>query len=363
MSTQTLQAEAETVELARANLKTQIPDGWFIQSEEILSTGKIQISRGTAETYAEAAVKAEANVPHDSRPLETKEVQKAETWTLTVEAETQAAAQGLVKGKLAKTEVVKSVELAVPGKKGFLGIGKTLDQYKAVIVRQSIVEITHKKTALLRVVVGDQVATWEGLLAVLRSAPESSQAKQLFEQFPYHVLFVVVSNRIGDASYFSRIPFGPVTPAMIAGAKHYVENPSTGLLGAFGGGLDPDRYVVKPDGKVYRKANLVTDAAIVSVADCLTGRGQVSLNDPAGAARFAFDAIMHYAELPAAAFLFALPYLETVVTSKKVDLQQTQATQYKGVEGLLVELYNDLGEGGLISDRMVLDKVDSLLRA
>ncbi len=361
MNTQTIQVEAESVELARADLKTKIPAGFFIQSEEILSTGKIQTSRGMADTYTDAVSKAKANVPADSRALETKEVQKAEARTITVEAENEEAAQELVKGKIDKTDIVKSLKLTVPGKKGFWGIGKTLGQFQVMFLRQSIVEITHKKKAFIKVTVGDQITSWQALLSSLISSGASPETSSLFEQFPYHVLFGILSNKLDDPAYFNSIPFSPISPQVINLAKRYVENPRLGMLGAFGGGLDPDRYVIKPDGKVYRKANMVIDGAIVSVADCMKGRGNISLNDTAGISRFAYDAIVHYAELPAAAFFFSLPYLDTVVTSKELSIQEARATRYKGVEGLLVELYDALGEGGLISDKMVLSKVQSLL--
>jgi hypothetical protein len=323
MNIQTIQAEAETVELARAELKAKISPGFFVQSEEILSAGQIQTSRGMAETYAEAVTKAKANVPFDSRTVEMKEIQKVEDRIIYLEAENQEAAQALVKEKMTNTDILMSLKLAVPAKKGILGIGKTLDKFQAEVLRQSIVEITYKKNAFIKVTVSDQIASWQPLLASLKSSGTSLQANSLFEQFPYQVLFVILSKNLDDPAYFNGIPFVPITQDVIARAKRYVEKPQIPILmRSSGGGLDPDRYVIKPDGKVYRKANLMIDSAIASVADCLKGRGNFSFNDPAGISRLAYDAIVHYAGLPAAAFFFSLPYLETVVTSKALSIQE-----------------------------------------
>lgn len=257
---------------------------------------------------------------------------------------------------------MKSLTLAAPAKKGFLGVGKTLDKFQAEVLRQSIVEITYKKKALIEVTVGDQMASWQALLSTPKSLGASPETSSLYEQFPYHVLFLILSNKLDDPAYFDSIPFGPITQDVIQHAKHYVENPQVpARMYAFGMGLDPDRYVIKPDGKVYRKSNSVIDGAIASVADFLTGRGNISFFDTAGISRNAFEAITHYAGLPAAAFFFSLPYLETVVKSKMIVLEEALVSKYMGVEGLLIELYDALGEGGRISDKMVLDKVRSLM--
>lgn len=75
MNTQTFQIEAETLELARMELKARIPTGFFVQSEKIISAGEPLTSREMAETYAEAVSKARANITDDYSIVETKEDQ------------------------------------------------------------------------------------------------------------------------------------------------------------------------------------------------------------------------------------------------------------------------------------------------
>ena len=50
MPTQTFEIEAETLEQARNVLKSKIPAGLFVQNEEVISSGKVQVSRGEGDT-------------------------------------------------------------------------------------------------------------------------------------------------------------------------------------------------------------------------------------------------------------------------------------------------------------------------
>jgi hypothetical protein len=359
MNTQSIQVEADSLELARQELKARLPSGWFVQSEQVLSDGRPQTSRGMAETDEEALAKAKAGVPSDSTILETKTVQNAGTRTIAVEAETESAAQAKLKTQLGSSDILKSFQAGLPGKKGFLGIGKTLDQFQAVVLRQAIVEITHKKKALLKVTITDQIASWEPLLAAMENA--GTGGTNLFEQFPHQALFAPIGIKLGGPAGFKDIPFVRVTPELIQRIKRYVDNPPIPpMIAAFGGSLDPNRYAVQ-GGRVGRMSNMMIDGLIASTADCLKGRGNFSLTDQAGISKCAYDAIIHYSELPAAAFCFSLPYLDKVVKSRLMVLEDFQISTYKGTEGLLLEIYEALPEGGLITDRLVLERVRALL--
>ena len=361
MNTQTIQVEAENLELARQELKTRLPSGWFVQSEQVLSDGRPQTSRGMAEADDEALAKTKAGLPPDTAILETKTVQNAGTRTITVEAETESAARAKLQTQLGSTDILKSFQAGLPGKKGFLGIGKTLDQFQAVVLRQAIVEITHKKKAFLKVTITDQIAGWEPLLAIAKNAGAEIKGTSLFEQFPHQILFMMMANKLENPAYFNGIPFVRVTPELIQRIKRYVDNPPVPpMIAAFGGSLEPNRYAVQ-GGRVGRRSNIMIDGLIASTADCLKGRGNFSLNDQAGISKCAYDAIIHYSELPAAAFCFSLPYLDNVVKTKLMVIEDFIISQYKGTEGLLLEIYDALPEGGLITDRLVLNRVQELL--
>jgi hypothetical protein len=49
--------------------------------------------------------------------------------------------------------------------------------------------------------------------------------------------------------------------------------------------------------------------------------------------------------------------------SKNLSPEDALITVYKGVEGLLLEIYDELGEGQVITDDRVRDKVQQMLTA
>lgn len=362
MNTQNIEVEADTLEQARKDLKAKIPAGYFIQSEQVLSDGKIQTSRGMAETEEEALSKAKAGVPPDSPLQNTKIVQKAETRTITVEGETEAIARAKLKTQMGSADLLKSFQAGLPGKKGFLGIGKTLNQYQAVVLRQAIVEITHKEKALLKVTITDQIASWEPLLEAMKNPGAEHKGTNFFDQFPHQALFAPIGIKLDGPAGFKDIPFVRVTPELIQRITRYVDNPPMpSEIAALGGSLDPDRYAVQ-GGRIGRRSNMMIDAQIIMVVDCLKGRGNFSITDEAGISKCAYDAIIHYSDIPAVAYCFSLPYLDKVVKSRLMVREDFFISIYKGTEGLLLEIYEALREGEMITDQRVLEKVRALLQ-
>ena len=129
----------------------------------------------------------------------------------------------------------------------------------------------------------------------------------------------------------------------------------------FGMGGSKPEYQVVPGG-IARTSDPAADMKIVSVASCLRG-GTVSLNDPQGLAAKAMEAIRHYASLAKVRHFFLLPYyLRTKVLVEGAEVPpEEQCRVFAGVENVLLEIYDELPEGGTISDEVVEAKIDSLL--
>jgi hypothetical protein len=100
----------------------------------------------------------------------------------------------------------------------------------------------------------------------------------------------------------------------------------------------------------------------MSAASCL-GRHNISQFDPAAVGVAAVTAIMHYAEIPVVRYCFSLAYLSRVRENHAIDLNQVLVTVYKGVESLLLEIYDELPEGGVITDTHVEQKALTILAA
>ena len=49
--------------------------------------------------------------------------------------------------QIGKVPVAKSIKLLTPGSKGFLGIGKRLNQYEVEVLHEAVVEVTYKTNA------------------------------------------------------------------------------------------------------------------------------------------------------------------------------------------------------------------------
>lgn len=129
----------------------------------------------------------------------------------------------------------------------------------------------------------------------------------------------------------------------------------------FGMGGSKPKYRPVPGG-IARTSDPAADMKIVSVASCLRG-GTVSLNDLQGLAAKAMEAIRHYASLGKVRTFFLLPYYlrkKVIVEGEEVP-QEEQCRIFAGVENLLLEIYDELPEGGTISDERVEAKIASLL--
>ena len=117
-------------------------------------------------------------------------------------------------------------------------------------------------------------------------------------------------------------------------------------------------------GAVRRESQPQVDVKIVSVVSCLPDE-DVAMGDTAKIARMAFDAIQHYASLAKVQALFLLPYrlrANAVADGSPVPPEET-CRVYSAVENLLLEIYDELPSGGTITDGVVEQKVDELIKS
>lgn len=155
MVTKILEVEAETLEKARNKISAQIPDGFRIDSETIISDGKIRTVRESSDTIGLAFDNALGNVPNNSTVIEKNEVLVPERKSIIVEAfnEQEAVSNAHLEaaGILGKAAIVQNVELITIGRKGFLGIGKKPNKYEVEMSRQAKVEVIYKSMAKISV--------------------------------------------------------------------------------------------------------------------------------------------------------------------------------------------------------------------
>jgi hypothetical protein len=156
-SLQTIEAEADTLQAARALIGSQIQTGFTKLSENILSYAMEKTQQAVGETVEEAFTIAEAGIPPHSEILEKKEITRPDRKTILLEAPNDHEAENSARfqarqqtGGIAKVE---SIKLIAAGSKGFLGIGEKPNQYQAVLFKEAVVEIRYKVKAKISVFV------------------------------------------------------------------------------------------------------------------------------------------------------------------------------------------------------------------
>lgn len=227
-----------------------------------------------------------------------------------------------------------------------------------------------KSPAKIAATFGSSVTTWAGLVHYLLS-PGVKMVDELGERLGHQVLFILHEREVAF-EYYDGLPFEHVLPATIAKCRSLANATQLpGMLGlmaaATGASLEPARYDVRPDGQIARKTNAVADSAIVSVAGCLP-RGNVNMLGP-DMGRLAFEAIAHYAKIPLVRYFLGLPFSQgildegtvfessTAFMEYKLDWQKYLAQLYSASESLLLEIWDKLPDGGIITDDLVRSTV------
>jgi hypothetical protein len=367
--TELVSPEVESLAEARSEVNSRIPPGQCVLSERVISDGKPIAIHGTGDTIEAAYAEAERQVPEGAAVVSRKEIQARSRRTVTAPAPDETVARGLMYGQLGQKEHIDTVVQIAPGKPGFLGIGRKLPEWQAEAWAAAEVEVSYRRPAQLAVRVGTRPESWEGLLNALNAlggAQDSAVAHRLEAALPYQCMFVLLSGKLGQPGYFTPIPFTPVNEKMVAAARRYVDNTRLpGMLGITGGSLDPSRYRVGAGGGVGKIASantLVADSSIATTSACVPRRN-IPMTDFAEIGKVAFNAVTHYAEIPVVRYCFSLPYIAGVLESRKIDMNQALITIYKGVESLLLEIWDELPDGGHITDEGVERKARGILSA
>jgi len=165
MFEKTIEVEADSLEEAREQLKSQIPDDYQVFSEQTVSDGKPQTVKASGETIETALANAQGKIPSSADILEKKETApEQKVIEITYEAFDEQSARSNAESEAKKRSdrlrwkmvTVQSVRLVAAGNRGFLGIGKKPNQYAIELVEHlpPTVEITYKAKAKISAKVG-----------------------------------------------------------------------------------------------------------------------------------------------------------------------------------------------------------------
>jgi len=164
-----IEVEADSLEEAKRQVKSQIPEGLRLFSEQVISDGLPKTIKAVAETTEAAFTKAQGNIPSNVNVVATDvtELTAPKQRVITVEAFDEQSARALIKGKLVPNEIIKNLKLSVPGTRGFFGFGKKPNQYEADLLQQAVVQITFKTKAKISAKIGEKPEEEESPLDAL----------------------------------------------------------------------------------------------------------------------------------------------------------------------------------------------------
>lgn len=167
-----------------------------------------------------------------------------------------------------------------------------------------------------------------------------------------------VSNPAGAAGYDEK------RAAEVAEKYISMDHPQGVLEKALGLEATKPHYEPAPGSGIGRGCTPEVDMKIVGVASCLPGES-VNSNDSRKLGEMALKAIQHYANMPAVLRFFLTPYRRqggSIPSDGKIPTGE-QCRVYAGVENLLLEIYEDLGEGEVITDERVDAKISQLMES
>jgi len=151
---QPIEIIAESLEEARAQVKSKIPVGMSILSENVVSDGKPKTAYAFGETSEAAFNKAQAEVPAGANIVQRKVKKEPSRRLVRILAFDESSAKIEAETKCGKIETIEKIVLDVPGRKGILGLGKKPNQYEVNIFHPAEVEIVHKLKAQVKFKVG-----------------------------------------------------------------------------------------------------------------------------------------------------------------------------------------------------------------
>lgn len=153
MTKRIIEIEDESLQRARSRVQSQIPKGFCLLSEEVVSGSEAQTIRVIADTVETARERARSKLPVNAIAVEEKVRITPKHRVITLEAFDERTARETVKRRHSKTARVY-VRLKTEGRRGFLGIGRRKpSSYEVTIVEYAVVEVTYKERARIRVAI------------------------------------------------------------------------------------------------------------------------------------------------------------------------------------------------------------------
>ncbi len=174
-----IQVDAVTLDEAKKMLSEKIPTGYFLIAEAIESYGGKSTQTGKADTIEAAFKAAEERLPGNARIIDKKIVTEPERQIITIQAFDEALARTCASEKLPSSFALTKINVAIVGKKGFLGLGKTPHHYEVEIFKQACVEVIYDRNFILKAKIGKDARSGSDLEILINAQRDKKQVRLL----------------------------------------------------------------------------------------------------------------------------------------------------------------------------------------
>ncbi|MFN8398456.1 MAG: protein kinase [Anaerolineales bacterium] len=170
MEKDTIEIEDYSLDAAEEKLRSQIPEGYLLISKIFISDGKPISIRCVGDTAYDAFTEAALKVPEEGRILNKIELAQAGQEVVTVKAFNEEDALSIAEKEASNPlginiKSIKILKLAIRGRKRFLFIKGTPNQYNIEIKRQAVVDIIYKVKVKLIAKIGlDKGSLFEAIM-------------------------------------------------------------------------------------------------------------------------------------------------------------------------------------------------------
>jgi len=209
---------------------------------------------------------------------------------------------------------------------------------------------------------------WKRLIETIHNSAKTNNDTEVLglqqkykAQMAFWAIFI---NRFKNDSAFYPLPF-EYNDSVIEAAKNY-QNGKKKIKYPMVAALQKDLVTYKPKyfmtgGQIGRETNAVGNYDMLLVQSCsyLKGRA-VSKNN---LTPLALEAIGHFVRIPIVSYFFALPSLTAgSFSASPNDINQMEISIYTGTESILLEIYGELENGGVITDELAVKKIEALFK-
>ena len=158
MNRKTVDIEANSLDEARTQLRSQLPEGYFILSQKVLADGSDESIAATAQSMEEAFLQAESQLPANARGVVKREIRTAREDSACVEGFDEEAARCQAAARSEGEHTITKVELTQQGKRGFLGFGKKPNKYTCRVLHHAKVEIRYRRKPRISAEIAEEPA-------------------------------------------------------------------------------------------------------------------------------------------------------------------------------------------------------------